>query len=62
MKAKKFLKIAKHLCTEENCESDRCPFRDKKQGCLMLGSDNIPEYWHIKKILKRVKKARKRLC
>lgn len=34
----------------------------KKQGCLMIGSDNIPEYWHIKKILKRVKKARKRLC
>ena len=62
MRAKKFLKIVKHLCTEENCESDRCPFRDKKQGCLMLGGDNIPEDWHIKKILKRVKKARKRLC
>lgn len=62
MKAKKFLKIAKHFCTEENCESDKCPFRDKKQGCLMIGGDNIPEYWNIKKILKRVKKAGKRLC
>ena len=61
MKAKKFLKIAKHFCTE-NCESDRCPFRGKKQGCLMIGGDNIPEDWNIKKILKRVKKARKRLC
>ena len=62
MKAKKFLKIVKHSCTEKNCESGKCPFRDKKQGCLMIGSDNIPEYWNIKKILKRVKKARKRLC
>lgn len=62
MKAKKFLKIAKNSCTEENCESGKCPFRDKKQGCLMLGGDNIPEDWNIKKILKHVKKARKRLC
>lgn len=62
MKAKKFLKIVKRFCTNANCESGKCPFIDKDNGCLMLGGDNIPECWNIKKILKHAKKARKRLC
>lgn len=58
MKAKKFLKIVKSLCNEQNCLG-ACPLLDKKQGCLMLAGDGIPENWKIKKIIKRVKKAGK---
>ena len=62
MKAKKFLKIVKRSCTEENCDKETCPVFDKKHGCLMMAGEAIPDEWNIKKILKRVKKARKRLC
>lgn len=65
MKAKKFLKIVKHACTEENCESGKCPMavkEDNYSSCLMIASENTPDDWKIKKILKAVKKARKRLC
>lgn len=59
MNAKKFLKIVKSLCCDRNCDSGKCPMLDKKEGCLMMGCDNIPECWNIKKILKAVKKADK---
>lgn len=65
MKAKKFLKIVKRMCTDENCEYGKCPMAVEKENytsCLMIASENIPDGWKIKKILKAVKKAGKRKC
>lgn len=65
MKAKSFLKTVKRLCCEANCGFGKCPMAVKEKNytsCLMLAAENTPEDWKIKKILKAVKKARKRLC
>lgn len=65
MKAKTFLKTVKRLCTDDNCKYGKCPMAVKKENyssCLMLAAENTPAEWKIKKILKAVKKARKRLC
>ena len=65
LNAKKFLKTVKHMCTDENCEYGKCPMAVKEENytsCLMIASENIPDGWKIKKILKAVKKARKRKC
>lgn len=65
MKAKKFLKIVKRMCSDANYEYGKCPMAVKKENyssCLMIASENIPDGWKIKKILKAVKKARKNLC
>lgn len=65
LKAKKFLKTVKHMCTDENCEYGKCPMAVKEENyssCLMIASENTPDDWRIKKILKAVKKARKRKC
>lgn len=65
LKAKKFLKTVKHMRTDENCEYGNCPMAVKEENyssCLMIASENTPDDWKIKKILKAVKKARKRKC
>lgn len=65
MKAKKFLKIVKRMCSDANCEYGKCPMAVKKENyssCLMIASEDTPDDWKIKKILKAVKKARKNLC
>lgn len=36
MKAKKFLKIVKSLCCDENCESGNCPMVVKKKNYFNL--------------------------
>jgi hypothetical protein len=62
MKAKKFLKIVKRLCCDENCESGNCPMVVKKKNystCLMLAAEESPGNWKVKKIIKAVKKAEK---
>lgn len=52
MKAKKFLKTVKRMCTDENCEYGKCPMAVKEENytsCLMIASENIPDGWKIKK-------------
>lgn len=58
MKAKQFLKIIKHLCTEENCHIKTCPF----YGLGLCITTDSPKDWNIPNILKAAKKARKNLC
>ena len=53
------------MCSDANCTYGKCPMavkEDNYSSCLMIASENTPDDWKIKKILKAVKKARKNLC
>lgn len=64
MKLKKFLLLAKAVCSEDNCKVGKCPFAawDNEEhsysGCLI---NEFPSDWNIKEILKRSKDAEKHL-
>lgn len=63
MKAKKFLKKIKAICTKDNCRPGRCPMAVKKQHAFgetcsdcLLNMDEAPANWNIDKMVKEVKK------
>ena len=58
MKAKKFLKLIKGCCKEENRAVGKCPMAVQKDGYVgcYVGSDEVPEDWDIKAIVKAVEK------
>lgn len=63
MKAKKFLKKIKAICSETNCNPRKCPMAVKKRNgsgkyytdCI-LNMGEAPECWEIDKMVKAVKK------
>lgn len=61
MKIKKFLKLIKKICKEENCVYGKCPLASKlisERGTIvadcMMAIENVDE-WDIDDICKRVK-------
>lgn len=58
MKAKKFLKLIKAHCKEENCAVGKCPMAVQLKthvGCFVY-ADIVPEEWDIETMVKAVKK------
>lgn len=52
MKAKKFLKIIKKVCANENCAVGKCPMAHVKKGAkygsyLMMAAEAVPCEWDI---------------
>lgn len=65
MKAKKFLKIIKKNCTDENCTAGKCPMAYQKIGeahssCLMMAAESVPCDWDIDAMIKAVKECDER--
>lgn len=63
MKAKKFLKIIKKVCTEDNCVVGKCPMAYAKKGekyssCLMMAAKSVPCDWDIDAIITAVKRCK----
>lgn len=60
MKAKKFLRIIRKMCTDENCVAGKCPMAYQKEGeghssCLMMAAEAVPCDWDIEAMIKAVK-------
>ena len=58
MKAKKFLKLIKAHCKEENCGLGKCPMAVQRKGYIgcSVSVDEVPEDWDIEAMVKAVKK------
>lgn len=62
MKAKKFLKIIKKVCTDDNCVVGKCPMAYARKGekyssCLMM-AESVPCDWNIDAIITAVKRCK----
>ena len=60
MKVKKFLKLIKAHCKEENCGIGKCPMAVQRKGYVgcYMGVDEVPENWDIEAMVKAVKKVK----
>lgn len=61
MKAKKFLKIIKKVCVDNNCAVGKCPMAYARKGekyssCLMMAAESVPCDWDIDAIITAVKR------
>ena len=60
MKAKKFLKLIKGCCKEENCAIGKCPMAVQRKGYVgcYVGVDEVPEDWDIEAMVKGAKELK----
>lgn len=66
MKVKKFLKIIKKVCVDNNCAVGKCPMAYARKGekyssCLMMAAESVPCDWDIDAMVTAAKVYQKRL-